>query len=337
MINLKSSLCSQLGIRLPVIMAPMFLVTNEPMLKAALDSGIMGVFPSLNYRKEGELGALIKQLHEYKQSRSSSGNFGVNLIVQKSNPLYQQHLDVCINGKVPFFITSLGSPAEVIQRAHSYGAKVFCDVTNMEHAAKCAGLGCDGFIAVGQGAGGHAGPNPLTVLVPALKEQFPQTPVVAAGGVATGAGIVSMLAIGAAGVSIGTRFIASVEAGVSDAYKEAVVNSDMEDIVMTERLSGTPCTIIDTPYAKKIGYRQGWLERFLSKNSTTKKYFKMLVQINGMKKLEKAIKPGNYNNLWCAGKSVAVIHDIKSCTEIVNTMESEMKTSLQELNALGIL
>ncbi|MBL7913744.1 MAG: nitronate monooxygenase [Bacteroidia bacterium] len=337
MINLKSSLCNQLGIRLPVIMAPMFLVTNEPMLKAALDSGIMGVFPSLNYRKEGELGALIKQLHEYKQSRSSSGNFGVNLIVQKSNPLYQQHLDVCINGKVPFFITSLGSPAEVIQRAHSYGAKVFCDVTNMEHAAKCASLGCAGFIAVGQGAGGHAGPNPLTVLVPALKEQFPQIPVVAAGGVATGAGIVSMLAIGAAGVSIGTRFIASVEAGVSDAYKEAVVNSDMEDIVMTERLSGTPCTIIDTPYAKKIGYRQGWLERFLSKNSTTKKYFKMLVQINGMKKLEKAIKPGNYNNLWCAGKSVAVIHDIKSCTEIVNTMESEMKTSLQELNAMGIL
>lgn len=337
MINFKSSLCNQLGIRLPVIMAPMFLVTNEPMLKAALDSGIMGVFPTLNYRKEGELEALIKQLHDYKQSSKSSGSFGVNLIVQKSNPLYQKHLDICINGKVPFFITSLGNPAEVIQKAHSYGAKVFCDVTNMEHAAKCADLGCDGFIAVGQGAGGHAGPNPLTVLVPALKEQFPQIPVVAAGGVATGAGIVSMLAIGAAGVSIGTRFIASAEAGVSDAYKEAVVNSDMEDIVMTERLSGTPCTIIDTPYAKKIGYRQGWLERFLSKNSTTKKYFKMLVQINGMKKLEKAVKPGNYNNLWCAGKSVAVIHDIKSCTEIVNTMESEMKASLQELNTMGIL
>lgn len=337
MINIKSSLCNQLGIRLPVIMAPMFLVTNEPMLKAALDSGIMGVFPSLNYRKEGELEALIKQLHEYKQSKSSSGNFGVNLIVQKSNPLYRQHLDVCINGKVPFFITSLGNPSEVIEKAHSYGAKVFCDVTNMEHAAKCASLGCDGFIAVGQGAGGHAGPNPLTVLVPALKEKFPQIPVVAAGGVATGAGIVSMLAIGAAGVSIGTRFIASVEAGVSDAYKEAVVKSDMEDIVMTERLSGTPCTIIDTPYAKKIGYRQGWFERFLSKNSTTKKYFKMLVQINGMKKLEKAIKPGNYNNLWCAGKSVAVIHDIKSCAEIVGNMESEMKTSMKELNAMGIL
>ncbi|MBP9082138.1 MAG: nitronate monooxygenase [Bacteroidia bacterium] len=337
MINLKSSFCNQLGIRLPVIMAPMFLVTNEPMLKAALDSGIMGVFPTLNYRKEGELEALIKQLHDYKQSRNSSGSFGVNLIVQKSNPLYQKHLDICINGKVPFFITSLGNPSEVIQKAHSYGAKVYCDVTNMEHAAKCAGSGCDGFIAVGQGAGGHAGPNPLTVLVPALKEQFPQIPVVAAGGVATGAGIVSMLAIGAAGVSIGTRFIASAEAGVSDAYKEAVVNSDMEDIVMTERLSGTPCTIIDTPYAKKIGYRQGWLERFLSKNSTTKKYFKMLVQINGMKKLEKAVKPGNYNNLWCAGKSVAVIHDIKSCSEIVNTMESEMKASLQELNTIGIL
>ncbi len=119
MINLKSSFCNQLGIRLPVIMAPMFLVTNEPMLKAALDSGIMGVFPTLNYRKEGELEALIKQLHDYKQSRNSSGSFGVNLIVQKSNPLYQKHLDICINGKVPFFITSLGNPSEVIQKAHS--------------------------------------------------------------------------------------------------------------------------------------------------------------------------------------------------------------------------
>ena len=336
MINIKSSLCNQLEIRLPVIMAPMFLVTNEAMLMAAMNSGIMGVFPSLNYRKEGELENLIKLLHLEKGRPGNKGNFGVNLIVQKSNPLYQQHLDVCINGKVPFFITSLGNPAEVIKQAHGYGAKVFCDVTNMEHAKKCASEGCDGFIAVGQGAGGHAGPNPLTVLVPALKEQFPNIPVVAAGGVATGAGIISMLAIGAAGVSIGTRFIASAEAGVSDAYKEAVVKSDMEDIVLTERLSGTPCTIIDTPYAKKIGYTQGWFEKFLSQNSTTKKYFKMLIQINGMKKLEKAIKPGNYNNLWCAGKSVAVIHDIKSCSEIVNTMESEMKIALAELNSLGI-
>ncbi len=277
---------------------------------------------------------LIARLHQYRESHPGSGSFGVNLIVQKSNPLYQEHLAICVAGKVPFYITSLGSPAEVISQAHAYGAKVFCDVTNLLHAEKCAGLGCDGFIAVGQGAGGHAGPNPLTILVPALQNKFPTLPVVAAGGIASGAGILSMLTLGAAGVSIGTRFIASAEATVSDAYKNAVVASGMENITLTERLSGTPCTIIDTPYAKEIGYNQSWLEKQLSKNSTSRKYFKMLVQVRGMKKLEAAVKPGNYNNLWCAGKSVELIHDILPCSQIIANLESEMVQALNQLTNL---
>src|SRR5205085_6516668 len=137
-----------------------------------------------------------------------------------------------------------------------YGAKVFCDITNLIHAKKCFGLGCDGFIAVGQGAGGHAGPYPLQVLIPALKKEFPDKIIIAAGGIASGNGILSVLALGADGVSIGTRFIASTEAKVNDAYKNAIVNSGMEDIVMTEKLSGTPCTIINTDQAKKMGYKQ---------------------------------------------------------------------------------
>ena len=321
-----------LNIRLPVIMAPMFLVSNEKMIKSAIQNGVMGVFPTLNYREKGELDLIIDVLHAFKKDNQHQGDFGVNLIVQKSNPLYEKHLDICVAHKVPFYITSLGSPAEVIRKAHSYGAKVFSDVTNLVHAEKCAGLGCDGFIAVGQGAGGHAGPNPLTVLVPALHAKFPGVPVVAAGGIANGAGIVAMLAMGAAGVSIGTRFIASIEAGVSDEYKQEVVNSGMEDIVMTERLSGTPCTIINTPYAKKVGYSQNWFEKLLSKNTSTKKYFKMLVQIRGMKKLEDAVKPGNYNNLWCAGKSAELIHDIQSCDHIISTLETEMEAAVSDLN-----
>ncbi len=321
-----------LGIRLPVIMAPMFLVSNEEMIKSAINNGLMGVFPTLNYREKGELGEVINHLHDFKKHGNPTGDFGVNLIVQKSNPLYEKHLAICVEQKVPFYITSLGSPAQVIKEAKSYGAKVFCDVTNLGHAEKCASLGCDGFIAVGQGAGGHAGPNPLTVLVPALHHHFPGVPVVAAGGVATGAAIVSMLALGASGVPIGTRFIAAKEAGVSNEYKQGVVNSGMEDIVMTERLSGTPCTIINTPYAKEIGYSQNWFEKMLSSNSTTKKYFKMLVQVRGMKKLEEAVKPGNYNNLWCAGKSVEMIHDILSCEEIISRLESEMQTAMKQLN-----
>ncbi len=330
--EINNPLTRQLGIRLPIIMAPMFLVSNRPMIVAAMQSGIMGVFPSLNFREEGSLNEIITILKESRIALKTPGNFGVNLIVQKTNPLYRKHLDICVAAEVPFYITSLGSPAEVINAAHAYGAKVFCDVTNLKHAGKAASLGCDGFIAVGQGAGGHAGPHPLSVLVPALRKLFPTIPVVAAGGVAGGSGIVSMLALGASGVSIGTRFIASHESPVSDAYKKAVVNSGMDDITLTERLSGTPCTIINTPYAMKIGNRQNWMERRLSKNSATKKYFKMLVQVKGMKMLEDAVKPGNYNNLWCAGKSVELVDDIVSCSEIISRLEDEMRVTWKEIS-----
>lgn len=318
---------------MPVIMAPMFLVSNQKMMEAGIKSGIMATFPTLNYRKEGELEEIIKRLHEYKTSNNFSGSFGVNLIVQQTNPLYKSHLKICVEQKVPFYITSLGNPKEVIEQAHSYGAKVFCDVTNLEHAAKCVSVGADGFIAVCQGAGGHAGPYPFSVLIPALQEKFPNTPIIAAGGIATGAGILSALALGAAGVSIGTRFIASNEAGVSKEYKEAVVNAGMEDIVLTERLSGTPAAVINTPYAKKIGTHQNWFEKWMSTNSTTKKYFKMLIQIRGMKKLEEAIKPGNYNNLWSAGQSSQLVNDIISCEQITNRLESELFGAYEALSS----
>ncbi len=327
---MKTKLTSLLNIEYPLIMAPMFLVTNEAMLRAAVSSNIAGCFPSLNYRKDGELEALLDKLNEAKQN--TLGTYGVNLIVQKTNPLYEKHLKICVDRKVPFYITSLGSPEEVIKKAHSYGGKVFCDVTNIKHAEKCASLGCDGFIAVGQGAGGHAGPNTLQVLIPALHKQFPTIPVIAAGGIANGAGVLSMLALGAAGVSVGTRFIASTEASVSQTYKDAVVSSHMDDIVLTEKISGTPCTIIDTPFAKKIGYRQNKLEKLLSTNGRTKKYFKLWVQLSGMKKLEQSVKPGNYQTLWCAGQSVELIDDIKSCSEIIQRMKQETNDALKALN-----
>lgn len=321
-----------LGVEQPIIMAPMFLVSNEAMMKAAIHSGVMGVFPTLNFRKDNELETVLDSLNRFRdEHKTLKGNYGVNLIVQKTNPLYEKHLETCISHKVPFYITSLGNPKKVIEAAHAYGGKVFCDVTNLQHAKKSHDNGCDGFIAVGQGAGGHAGPFPLTVLIPALKKNFPDIPVVAAGGIATGAGVLSMLVLGAAGVSVGTRFIASTEATVSAAYKNAVINSRMSDIVMTERLSGTPCTIINTPYAQKIGYRQNWFERMLSNNPRTKKYFKMLVQVRGFKKLEDAVKPGNYNNLWCAGQSVELIDDMLSCGEIIKRLVTEMRIAKEQL------
>ncbi|GAA0539865.1 NAD(P)H-dependent flavin oxidoreductase [Chitinophaga japonensis] len=317
-----------LNIQHPIIQAPMFLVSNEPMVKAAMDAGIAGTFPSLNFRKEGELETLLQRLNAHQAA--SRGTYGVNLIVQKTNPLYLKHLEACVSAHVPFYITSLGNPKQVITAAHSYGAKVLCDVTNLQHAEKAAQAGCDGFIAVCAGAGGHAGPYPMHVLVPALQKAFPDKFLVAAGGIATGRQMASALVLGAHAASIGTRFIASREATVSDAYKQAILEYGMEDIVLTERLSGTPCNIINTPAAKKIGYKQNWMEKLLSRNPRTRKYFKMLVQLRGMKKLEQAIRPGSYQHLWSAGQSVEMVEDITSVQEIVDRLVSELAAALKE-------
>ncbi len=320
-----------LKIDFPIVMAPMFLVSNIEMMKAGMRAGIMATFPTLNYRKDAELEAVLDELNAYQVGKP--GNFGVNLIVQKTNPYYEKHLEICVKKKVPFYITSLGNPKKVIEVAHTYGAKVFCDVTNLEHAKKCFDHGCDGFVAVGQGAGGHAGPNPLQVLVPALKEHFPGKPVLAAGGIATGAGLLSVQVLGADAAYIGTRFIASKEAGVNKEYKDAIVKSGMDDIVMTTKLSGTPCSIINTPAAQDMGLKQNWFERLLSNNPQTKKWFKMLVQVRGMKKLEESVLPNNYKRLWTAGKSSELIHDILSCEEIVQRIKEEYKSSLDSLNS----
>lgn len=333
-LKMKSStkVSELLKIDFPVIMAPMFLVSNAEMMKAGIRAGIMATFPTLNYRKEGELEAILDELNTYVKN-SPKGNYGVNIIVQRSNPLSAKHLKICLEKKVPFFITSLGNPKEVIEGAHQYGGKVFCDVTNLEHAQKCFEVGCDGFIAVGQGAGGHAGPNPLQVLIPALKEKFPNVPIIAAGGIATGSGLLSVQILGASGASIGTRFIASTEASVNDNYKNAIVNSGMNDIVMTEKLSGTLCSIINNDAAKKMGYAQNFFEKWLSNNPQTKKWFKMLIQVRGMKKLEKSILPNNYLSLWTAGKSSELIHDILPCEEIVNRLKQEYAKALEELRS----
>lgn len=323
--TVKTALTDLLNIDFPLIIAPMFLVSNKAMMEAGMTNGVAAAFPSLNYRKDGELEKLLDDLNQFKVNHPN-GTYGVNLIVQKTNPMYEKHLEICISKKVPFYITSLGNPKTVIEKAHSYGGKVFCDVTNVEHASKCASLGCDGFIAVGSDAGGHAGPKSLSVLIPELKNKFPNVPIIAAGGIANGKGIYEVIKMGGCGVSVGTRFIATTEAGVSEEYKNAIVKAKAKDIVFTEKLSGTPCAIIRTPYSDKMGYKQSWLEKLLSKNKRTKKWFKMLVQYKGMKKLEKGVSAtGNYGQLWSAGKSVEFIDDIKTCGEIIERIKEEYR------------
>ncbi len=312
-----STLLSLLKIDFPIIMAPMFLVSNEKMIVEAIKAGITGAIPALNFRTVDELRVAIRNIRT-----QVDGPFGINLIVNQSNLYYKEQLKVCCEEKVAFIITSLGSPEETIRAAHKAGVLVLCDVTDLAYAKKVEKLGADALIAVNKEAGGHAGNLPMEVLVPLLRKEC-SIPVISAGGVGNGEGIRKAIDLGAAGVSMGSVFIASEEAGVSEEYKEACVQYGAKDIVLTTKLSGTPCTVINTPYVQRIGTRQNWFERLLNKNKRLKKWVKALVFLKGMKSLQKAAFSSTYKTVWCAGPSIEHVHAIKPIHSIVQQLKSE--------------
>jgi nitronate monooxygenase len=314
---IETELTKMLGIKYPIIMAPMFLVSNAAMTIAAIKSGITGAIPALNYRTDKELRAAIKEIKD-----KAKGPFGINLIVNKSNVRMKEQLNTCVELGVDFIITSLGSPRLVIEACKPKGIKVFCDVVDVEFAIKVQELGADAIIAVNSEAGGHAGPMSYKELIPLLVEKC-TIPVISAGGVGTGKQLKEKLELGACGISMGSPFIATNEAGVSDDYKQAIVDYGAKDIVMTTKLSGTPCTVINTPYVQEIGTKQTWLERLLNKNKTLKKYAKMLTFYKGMKSLEKAAFGATYKTVWCAGSSIEYVKKVQPVNEIVETLISE--------------
>ncbi len=311
--------------QLPIIAAPMFLVSNVDLVVAVSEAGGVGTFPALNYRP-------IEQYRDALQAvrARTKKSFGINIIVNKSNTRQRDDLKHALDAGVDLFITSLGSPADVIREAHKNGAKVVCDVTNLEHALKVQDLGADGVVAVGVGAGGHAGPISPLVLVPWLRESL-KIPVIAAGGIANGAQIASCLAMGASAVSIGTRFIASKEATVDQAYKDAVVKSTPEDIVMTTRVSGTPAAVINTDYVKKLGTELPLALKLLKDNKHTKKYAVPLIHYLGMKSLEDAGTKASWKTVWSAGQSVGLVKEILPAAEIVAKLASEYQEAVAKM------
>lgn len=311
----QASLCEMLNIDFPVIMAPMFLVSNEEMTIQAIRNGITGAIPALNYRTVEELRGAIRRIKQ-----EVDGPFGINLIVNKSNFLYKEQLRVCCEEKISYFITSLGSPAETIAMAKKHGVKVFCDVVDVSYARKVEALGADAIIAVNKEAGGHAGPTPFSDLIPELKKAC-SIPIISAGGIGDGQGIKEMIDLGADGVSMGSIFIATKEAPVSQDYKEACVNYGAKDIVFTTKLSGTPCTVINTPYVDKIGTSQNFLERFLNKNKKLKKWFKAITFMRGMKSLQNAAFSTTYKTVWCAGPSIEYVKEILSVKEVIDGLK----------------
>ena len=310
------TLCDLLNIEIPIIVAPMFLVSNEAMIIAACESGATAAIPALNYRNTDLLRAGIQKIRA-----KTNQPFGINLIVNKSNILYKEQLKVCCEEKVAYIITSLGSPEETIREAHKVGTLVFCDVTDAKYAKKVEDLGADALIAVNKNAGGHAGNLGQDQLIPQLIAEC-TLPVISAGGVGDAAGIRQVMSLGAAGLSMGSIFIATEEAPVSEEYKQAIINYGAKDIVMTTKLSGTPCTVIKTPYVEKIGTDQNWLERLLNRHKKLKKWFKALTFMRGMKKLRNAAFGATYKTLWCAGPSIEYVKSVRTISDIIKDLKA---------------
>lgn len=311
------ALSRMLNIEFPVIVAPMFLVSNKAMIIEAIKAGATGAIPALNYRTVDELRSAIREI-----KTTTEGPFGINLIVNKSNFLYKEQLKVICEEKVDYIITSLGSPEETIKMAHQHGVKVFCDVVDVNYAKKVEALGADAIIAVNKEAGGHAGPMSFKELIPLLKKEC-KIPVISAGGVGTGQEIREMIDYGADGCSMGSIFIASTESGVSEEYKQACVQYGKDDIVMTTKLSGTPCTVINTPYVKKVGTKQNRFERFLNKHKRFKKWFKAFTFFRGMKSLQAAAFSTTYKTVWCAGPSIEHVKEVKPIGNIIAELRED--------------
>jgi len=305
-----------LNIKHPIIMAPMFLVSNTAMVIEAMKSGIAGCIPALNYRTLDELKAAIIEL---KSAKVEGGSFGFNLIVNKSNLKYKDQLAVICEHGADFIITSLGSPEETIKQAHKKNIKVFCDVTDLKFAQKAEELGADAIIAVNNKAGGHRGNISPEKLITELAEHC-SIPIISAGGVGSKKELDVMLSYGAEGVSIGSPFIASVEANVTEEYKQACIDNGADNIVMTERISGTPCTVINTPYVQKIGTKQSWIESFLNKNKKLKKWVKLIRFMVGTNAVTNAATKVTYKTVWVAGPSIEHTKQILPVKEIVSNL-----------------
>lgn len=323
--GIQTEFTKMMGCELPIIGAPMFLVSNVEMVVAISEAGGIGTFPALNYRPVEAYREALRAI----RSRTKKP-IGVNVIVNKSNLRQKDDLKIALDEGVDLFITSLGSPAGVIKDAHANGAKVVCDVTNLVHAEKVQDLGADGVVAVGAGAGGHAGPISPLVLIPWLKEKL-RIPIIAAGGIANGSQIAAALALGASGVHVGTRFIASTEAVIDPAYKQAVVDSSPEDIVMTTRVSGTPAAVINTPYVQKLGLELPYALKLIKEHPRTKRYADMLIHYLGMRSLENAAMKPTWKTVWSAGQSVGLVHEISPCAEILRRMETEYHQTVSTL------
>jgi nitronate monooxygenase len=231
------------SLRLPVIGAPLFIISWPRLVIEQCKAGVVGSMPALNARPTSQLDEWLAEItealaaHDRAHPDRPAAPFAINQIVHKSNPRLETDMDLCVKYKVPLIITSLGARPEINQAAHSYGATVLHDIINDTHARKAIEKGADGLIAVAAGAGGHAGVKSPFALIQEIRQWF-DGPVALSGAIATGRAVLAAQAMGADFAYIGSAFIATEEARAADAYKNCIVESSSDDIVYSNLFTG---------------------------------------------------------------------------------------------------
>ncbi|HMK84935.1 MAG TPA: nitronate monooxygenase family protein [Steroidobacteraceae bacterium] len=310
-------------LRLPVIGAPMFIVSTPKLVLAQCKAGIVGAFPALNARPASQLDDWLAEITEtlaaYRRvcGHAKVPPFAVNQIVHASNDRLEQDMAVCVKHRVPIIITSLRPPEEVVSAVHGYGGLVFHDVINVRHAEKAAAQGVDGIIAVCAGAGGHAGVLSPFALVKQIREIYAGT-IILSGAMSTGADVLAARALGADLAYLGTRFIATSEANASAEYKQMLIDSVAEDIVYTSLFSG-----VAGNYLRASVRRTGLDPDHLPAADKSKMNFGS----------EGASELKAWRDIWSAGQSVSGVHDVVPVHSLVDRLVGEYEMARARLAA----
>ena len=311
------------NISMPVIGAPLFLVSGPDLVIAQCKAGIIGSFPALNARPQHVLDEWLTriktELAEYKEANPDAkvAPFAVNQICHGSNDRLMADMETCVKHEVPIIITSLRPPSEVVEAAHSYGGLVYHDVINVRHAQKAAEQGVDGLILVCAGAGGHAGTLSPFALLREVKEWFDGT-VILSGSIGDGHSVASAIALGADFAYMGTRFIATHEANAEPEYKKMLEESAAADIVYSSLFTG-----VLGNYLKPSISNAGLDPNNLPDADKTSMNFG-----SGGNTDSKAWK-----DIWGSGQGIGLIEDSPSVEELVGRLKSEYELAFEEFKS----
>ncbi len=312
-----SKFSDRVGVKYPIICGAMYPCSNPELVAAASEAGGIGIVQpvSLSFVHGHDFREGLRYIRTLTRKP-----IGLNLLVEQSSKVYQDRnkkwLEIALDEGVRFFVTALGNPNWVVELVHAQGGLVFHDVTNRTWAEKALKSNVDGFICVNNRAGGHAGQLSPEQLMSDLKS-FGK-PLICAGGVSTSTDYRAAMQMGYAGVQLGTRFIASAECQAHDDYKRAIVDAKPEDIVLTDKISGVPVAVINTPYIQSIGTKAGPVQRWLLRGRKTKHWMRMIYMLKATWQLKHShLKGSNYKDYFQAGKSVGGIHKVETVKDII--------------------